>query len=104
MFVAPMMGMPKMDFGHMLGTGNPMMAMPYVAGWMSHFIVGIVMALVFVAVVRGKLPGNSIVQGMIYAFVMPRMGTDGDSVLDRSGLKLLQGGTDCLHLRRGTST
>ncbi len=26
--VAPMMGMPKMDFGTMLGTNNPMMAMP----------------------------------------------------------------------------
>lgn len=32
MIVAPMMGMPKMDFGAMLGTGNPMMPLPYWTG------------------------------------------------------------------------
>jgi len=97
MFVAPMMGMPKMDFGHMLGTGNPMMAMPYAAGWMIHFVVGIVMALVFAAVVRGKLPGNSVVQGMLYAFViflmaqllvMPMMG---NGVFSGGNMQLIMG-------------
>ncbi len=84
MFVAPMMGMPKMDFGNMLGTGNPMMEMPYAAGWMVHFVLGIIMAIVYAKFLFGKLPGNGIVQGIVYGLilfvlaqvmVMPMMGS-----------------------------
>ena len=70
MFVAPMMGMPKMDFGTMLGTNNPMMAMPYAAGWMIHFVLGIIMAIVYAKFLFGKLPGNGILQGIIYGLIL----------------------------------
>ena len=74
-----------------------MMAMPYAAGWMIHFVVGIVMALVFAAVVRGRLPGNSIVQGVLYALViflmaqllvMPMMG---NGVFSGGNMQLIMG-------------
>ena len=83
MFVAPMMGMPKMDFGTMLGSNNPMMPMPYAAGWMIHFVMGVIMAIVYAKFLYGKLPGNGILQGIIYglilfilaqSMVMPMMG------------------------------
>jgi len=69
-FLAPMMGMPKMDFGHMLGTNNPMMAMPYWAGWAIHFMMGIIFALVFVKAVAPMLKGSYAVRGLIFGVVL----------------------------------
>jgi hypothetical protein len=81
--VAPMMGMPKMDFGTMLGTNNPMMAMPYMAGWMMHFVVGIVLTAIYASIFINKLSGSYAVRGIIFAMIpfviaqsmmMPMMG------------------------------
>jgi len=81
--VAPMMGMPKMDFGTMLGTNNPMMAMPYMAGWMMHFVVGIVLTAIYASIFINKLSGSYTVRGIIFAMIpfiiaqsmmMPMMG------------------------------
>jgi hypothetical protein len=81
--VAPMMGMPKMDFGTMLGTNNPMMAMPYMAGWMIHFVVGIVLTVIYASIFLNKLSGSYTVRGIIFAMIpfiiaqsmmMPMMG------------------------------
>ena len=81
--MAPMMGMPKMDFGEMLGTNNPMMAMPYAAGWMMHFIVGIVLTAIYATTFVNKLNGSYVVRGIIFAMIpfviaqsvmMPMMG------------------------------
>ena len=81
--VAPMMGMPKMDFGTMLGTNNPMMAMPYMAGWMIHFVVGIVLTAIYASIFINKLSGSYAVRGIIFAMIpfviaqsmmMPMMG------------------------------
>ncbi|MBT4123426.1 MAG: hypothetical protein HOE35_05780 [Candidatus Ruthia sp.] len=81
--VAPMMGMPKMDFGTMLGTNNPMMAMPYIAGWMMHFVVGIVLTAIYASIFINKLNGSYAVRGIIFAMIpfviaqsmmMPMMG------------------------------
>jgi len=81
--VAPMMGMPKMDFGTMLGTNNPMMAMPYAAGWMMHFVVGIVLTALYASVFLNRLSGSYAVRGIVFAMIpfiiaqsmmMPMMG------------------------------
>jgi len=81
--VAPMMGMPKMDFGTMLGTNNPMMAMPYMAGWIIHFVVGIVLTVIYASIFLNKLSGSYTVRGIIFAMIpfviaqsmmMPMMG------------------------------
>ena len=67
--VAPMMGMPKMDFGTMLGTNNPMMAMPYMAGWIIHFVVGIVLTVIYASIFLNKLSGSYTVRGIIFAMI-----------------------------------
>ena len=69
-YLAPMMGMPKMDFGAMLGTGNPMMAMPYWAGWAIHFMMGIIFAIVFVKAVAPMLKGSYLIRGLVFGLVL----------------------------------
>ncbi|TDR20676.1 DUF6789 family protein [Marinicella litoralis] len=82
-YLAPMMGLPKMDFGQMLGSNNPMMAMPYWAGWAIHFMMGIIFAIVFVKVVAPVLKGSYLIRGLVFGMllfvlaqllVMPMMG------------------------------
>lgn len=65
MFVAPMMGMPKMNPAEMLSM---MMGFPLAIGWMMHFLIGIIFALtysfVFIKVV--KKISNNILKGAIF--------------------------------------
>jgi|TARA_B110000967_G_C18678112_1_gene456606 hypothetical protein len=81
--MAPAMGMPKMDFGEMLGANNPMMAMPYAMGWVMHFVVGVILALVYASFFVQRLKGSFAVRGIIFAMIpfviaqsvmMPMMG------------------------------
>jgi len=81
--MAPMMGMPKMDFGVMLGVNNPMMPMPYAAGWMIHFVIGIVLTAIYASVFLNRLIGSYVVRGIVFAMLpfviaqsmmMPMMG------------------------------
>jgi hypothetical protein len=45
MYIAPMMGMPKMSPPEMLAG---MMGLPIIVGWMMHFMIGIMFALGYV--------------------------------------------------------
>lgn len=70
MLIGPMMGMPKMDMGEMLGTMNPMMAMPYMVGWMMHFVIGIILTYIYAAFLIDRLPGEIGWQrGAIYGII-----------------------------------
>lgn len=44
MFIAPMMGMPKMSPPAMLST---MMGVPLFAGWIGHFMIGVIFTLMY---------------------------------------------------------
>ncbi len=44
MFIAPMMGMPKMSPPDMLAG---MMGMPIIVGWLMHFMIGVIFALAY---------------------------------------------------------
>jgi len=65
MFVAPMMGMPKMNPAEMLSM---MMGLPLTIGWIMHFMIGITFALIyaffFIKVV--KKISNNIFKGAIF--------------------------------------
>ena len=83
MLMAPMMGVPKMDMGEMLGTMNPMMPMPYMMGWVMHFIIGIILTWIYAAFLIDRLPSDGWKRGMIYSLIpwavmnfvaMPMMG------------------------------
>jgi hypothetical protein len=67
MLAAPMMGMPPMNIGAMLGS---IMGGSLVLGWMAHFIIGAGLALGYAAVFASRLPGPGFLRGAIYG-VLP---------------------------------
>lgn len=80
MLMAPMMGMPPMNIGAMLGS---VMGGSIILGWVAHFMIGVVLALGYAAIFASKLPGAPAVRGALYSLlpwlmaqviVMPMMG------------------------------
>ncbi len=69
MLIGPMMGMPKMDMGTMLGPNNPVMTLPYAVGWVMHFIIGTAFAFVYAAFLISRLPSDGWKRGMIFSLL-----------------------------------
>lgn len=69
MFIAPMMGLPKMSPPEMLSM---MMGFPIIVGWLMHFMIGIIFAMAyaffFINVV--KKINNNILKGAIFGFAV----------------------------------
>lgn len=83
MLMGPVMGMPKMDMGQMLGPMNPMVKMPYAVGWVMHFIIGVILTGIYAALFLNTLPSTGWKRGAIWGLipfvmaqlvVMPMMG------------------------------
>ncbi len=81
MLIAPMMGMPKMLIGKMLAG---FMHLPVGIGWFLHFVIGTILATMFVLVWKKRLPGRAAAKGMLFSLipfsvaqtvVMPLLGT-----------------------------
>lgn len=66
MLMAPMMGMPEMNIGKMLGM---FMGMPEMAGWLAHFMIGSVLAVFYAVIFQPKIPGNGVVRGMMFGLI-----------------------------------
>ncbi len=66
MLMAPLMGMPSMPIGKMLAG---FMGIPAAIGWIAHFMIGTVLALIYVFVFSSRLPGNSWVRGALYGLL-----------------------------------
>jgi uncharacterized membrane protein YagU involved in acid resistance len=68
MFVAPLMGMPKMNPAEMLAG---MMGLPVFIGWIMHFSVGVIFALAYVFLFSGIFAkiSSQIVKGALFGFV-----------------------------------
>jgi hypothetical protein len=68
-FIAPLMGMPKMSPPEMLAM---MMGVPIMAGWIMHFIIGVIFALVydyfFIDILK-KIQ-NLIVKGVVFGIII----------------------------------
>jgi uncharacterized membrane protein YagU involved in acid resistance len=80
MMMAPAMGLPPMNIGAMLGS---VMGGSVILGWVAHFAMGTVLALVYAALFAPRLPGPGFVRGALYGLapwlvaqlvVMPMMG------------------------------
>lgn len=79
LWIAPLMGMPRMNPADMLAGA---MGGSALLGWTGHLTIGVVLALIY-AVVAPKLPGAPPVRGALYGLapwivamvvVMPMMG------------------------------
>ena len=66
MLMAPMMGMPEMNIGRMLGG---FMGVPALVGWMGHFMIGIVLAIGYGQFFAARLPGAAWVRGILYGLL-----------------------------------
>ncbi len=82
MFIAPMMGMPKMSPPAMLSM---MMGLPLTIGWVFHFMIGIIFTLLYVLLLLPVLRkiSSKVPKGIIFGFAafivaqiaIPVMGT-----------------------------
>lgn len=80
MLAAPMMGMPPMNIGEMLGS---MMGGIAALGWAAHFMIGAVLAVIYAVAVASRLSAPAALRGALYSLapwlmaqlvVMPMMG------------------------------
>ena len=68
MFIAPMMGIPKMSPPDMLAG---MMEMPVIVGWVMHFMIGIVFAFAYTYLFAPKVKiSNIFLKGAVFGFVV----------------------------------
>jgi hypothetical protein len=63
MLGAPLMGMPRMPIGEMLGS---FLHIGSAAGWAMHVVIGLVLALIYAAWFAARLPGGPAGSGAIY--------------------------------------
>jgi len=80
MLAAPIMGLPKMPIGEMLGS---FLGIGSVIGWAMHGMIGLVLAAIYAFGFAERLPGAPAARGAVYGFlvflvaqlaVMPMMG------------------------------
>ena len=69
MFVAPFMGMPKMNPAEMLAG---MMGLPVFIGWIMHFMIGVIFALAYIFFLSGFLGkiSSKIGKGALFGFIV----------------------------------
>src|SRR3990172_311455 len=58
-YIAPIMGMPEMNIPQML---SGFMGVPIVAGWLAHFMVGTVFAIMYAYIFVLRFPGSPVVK------------------------------------------
>jgi len=64
--MAPVMGMPEMNIPKMLaGT----MGISVAIGWVAHFMIGIVLALIYGKFFSNRLPGSYLLRGMLFSII-----------------------------------
>ena len=80
LWIAPAMGMPRMNPAEMLASKMGGVA---ILGWLGHLMIGSTLALIYAAFVASRLPGPPAARGAVFALapwlmaqmvVMPMMG------------------------------
>jgi uncharacterized membrane protein YagU involved in acid resistance len=70
LLVEPSVGLPKIAIGQILSTSlglaSAHLAGGPVLGWIIHFLVGMVLALLYAAAFHRRLPGSPLARGLIY--------------------------------------
>jgi len=66
MLMGPLMGLPDMNIGRMLGG---FMGIPEALGWAAHFMIGTVLALIYVYIFAARLPGGALIRGALYGLI-----------------------------------
>jgi len=73
-FLEPLLGLPKMSEGGILSTvmsaAVAHFPVGFVGGWIVHFTVGVVLALIYAAVAADRLPGAPALRGASFGAVV----------------------------------
>jgi uncharacterized membrane protein YagU involved in acid resistance len=101
LLVEPSVGLPKIAMGQVLSTSlgatSAHLTIGPAIGWCMHFVIGMLLALVYAAVFDGRLPGTALTRGMLYGvlvFVVAQlvfMPLVGGGVFSRGDTELLAG-------------
>ncbi|MBI5326309.1 MAG: hypothetical protein HZB41_13725 [Ignavibacteriae bacterium] len=69
MFIAPMMGIPKMNPATML---SGMFGVPSIVGWLMHFMIGDIFAIIYALIFLNVLEkiSNNIIKGAIFGLAV----------------------------------
>ncbi|HXI20202.1 MAG TPA: DUF6789 family protein [Gemmatimonadales bacterium] len=74
LMVEPSVGLPEIAIGQVLSTSLGLTAAHLesgaAVGWLLHFLVGSIWAVVYGAVVVGRLPGPPVVRGLLFGFLV----------------------------------
>ena len=74
LLVEPSVGLPKIAMGQVLSTslGLTSAHLPVgpALGWVLHFVVGMLLALVYAAAFYRRLPGTPLMRGMLYGMLV----------------------------------
>lgn len=66
---AYMLIVPKMDMGMMLGPMNPIMKLPYIWGWVMHFMIGATIAVIYGYFFYKRFSERRLINGMVYGSI-----------------------------------
>ena len=101
LLVEPSVGLPKIAIGQVLssalGLASARLGGGALLGWIIHFLVGMLLALLYAAVFYRRLPGGPLARGLIYGglvFVMAQvlfMPLVGGGLFSRGDGQLLAG-------------
>jgi uncharacterized membrane protein YagU involved in acid resistance len=101
LLVEPSVGLPKIAMGQILSTSlglaSAHLATGPAIGWVIHFVIGIVLALISAAVFEPRLPGTPLTRGLLYGvlvFIVAQlvfMPLVGGGVLSHGDVELLAG-------------
>lgn len=101
LLVEPSVGLPRIAIGQILstslGSASAHLSIGPTAGWVIHFLVGAVLALIYAAFLVQRLPGHALARGAIFGaivFVVAQltfMPLVGGGVFSRGDVQLLAG-------------
>jgi uncharacterized membrane protein YagU involved in acid resistance len=101
LLIEPSVGLPKIAIGQVLSTSlglaSAYLPIGPAIGWVIHFVIGMLLALIYAAVFVHRLPGTPLGRGMLYGvlvFVVAQlvfMPLAGGGVFSRGAVPLLAG-------------
>jgi len=101
LLVEPSIGLPKIAMGQVLSTSlgltTARLAIGPALGWCLHFVIGMVLAIIYAVAFDGRLPGPPVVRGAVYGalvFVVAQvvfMPLVGGGFFSRGDLELITG-------------
>jgi uncharacterized membrane protein YagU involved in acid resistance len=74
LLIEPAVGLPEIAIGQLLSTSLSVTTAHFsagpAAGWLVHFVVGVLWAILYARLLLGRLPGSPVSRGLLYGFLV----------------------------------